>query len=144
MTSQKNGMSALGLQRVLGLGSYKTAWPILHKLRQAMVRPGRDRMQGVVEIDETYWGATESGGATGLLIYSKALIVVAAEQDGKGIGRIRMARIMETRLTNAAMESVNGILQLAKRMARGFRNFHYFRITAYLKVGGLQLDIPHI
>ena len=51
---------------------------------------------------------------------------------------------METRLTNAAMEAVNGILQLAKRMARGFRNFHYFRITAYLKAGGLQLDIPHI
>jgi transposase-like protein len=46
-----------------------------------------------VEVDETYWGAAESGGATGRLIYSKALIVVAAEQDGKGIGRIRMARI---------------------------------------------------
>ncbi len=60
MTSQKNGMSALGLQRVLGLGSYKTTWLILHKLRQTMVRPGRDRMQGVVEIDETYWGTTES------------------------------------------------------------------------------------
>ena len=81
------------LQRVLGLGSYKTAWLMLHKLRQAMVRPGRERLRGVVEVDETYWGATESGGATGRLIYSKVLIVVAAEQDGKGIGRIRMARI---------------------------------------------------
>ena len=50
---------------------------------------------------------------------------------------------METRLTNAAMEAVNGILQLAKRMARGFRNFHYFRIAAYLKTGGLQLNIAH-
>ena len=50
---------------------------------------------------------------------------------------------METRLTNAAMEAVNGILQLAKRMARGFRNFHYFRIMAYLKAGRLQLDVPH-
>lgn len=93
MTSQKNGMSALGLQRVLGLGSYKTAWLMLHKLRQAMVRPGRERLRGVVEVDETYWGATESGGATGRLIDSKVLIVVAAEQDGKGIGHIRMARI---------------------------------------------------
>ena len=83
MTSQKNGMSALGLQRVLGLGSYKTAWLMLHKLRQAMVRPGRERLRGVVEVDETYWGATESGGATGRLIDSKELIVVAAEQDGK-------------------------------------------------------------
>ncbi|CAN5500933.1 hypothetical protein BH09VER1_BH09VER1_53490 [soil metagenome] len=50
VTSQKNGMSALGLQRVLGLGSYKTAWLILHKLRQAMVRPGRERLCGVVEV----------------------------------------------------------------------------------------------
>ena len=93
ITSQKNGVSALGLQRALGLGSYKTAWLMLHKLRHAMVRPGRERLQGVVEVDETYWGAAESGGATGRLVYSKALIVVAAEQDGKGIGRIRMARI---------------------------------------------------
>ena len=54
LTSQKNGVSALGLQRALGLGSYKTAWLILHKLRQAMVRPGRERLRGVVEIDETY------------------------------------------------------------------------------------------
>ena len=65
ITSQKNGVSALGLQRALGLGSYKTAWLILHKLRQAMVRPGRERLRGVVEVDETYWGAAESGGATG-------------------------------------------------------------------------------
>lgn len=50
---------------------------------------------------------------------------------------------METRLTNAAMEAVNGILQIAKRMARGFRNFRYFRIAAYLKAGGLQLNLVH-
>jgi len=48
---------------------------------------------------------------------------------------------METRLTNAAMEAVNGLIQLAKRIARGFRNFHYFRISAYLKAGGLTLNI---
>ena len=57
VTSQKNGVSALGLQRVLGLGSYKTAWSWLHKLRRAMVRPGRDRLSGRVEVDETYWAA---------------------------------------------------------------------------------------
>jgi transposase-like protein/ribosomal protein L37AE/L43A len=93
ITSQKNGVSALGLQRVLGLGSYKTAWLMLHKLRQAMVRPGRERLCGVVEVDETYWGTKESGGATGRLIFQKSLIAVAAEQDGSGIGRIRMERI---------------------------------------------------
>lgn len=89
VTSQKNGISALGLQRVLGLGSYKTAWAMLHKLRRAMVRPDRDRLDGVVEVDETYWGGEETG-AIGRLTEAKALIIVAAQEDGKGIGRIRL------------------------------------------------------
>ncbi len=54
-----NGACALGLQRVLGLGNYKTAWTWLHKLRRAMVRPGRDRLSGRVEVDETYLGGLE-------------------------------------------------------------------------------------
>jgi transposase-like zinc ribbon protein len=61
VTSQKTGASALGLQRVLGLGSYETAWLWLHKLRPAMVRPGRDRLKGWVEVDETYVGGPEEG-----------------------------------------------------------------------------------
>jgi transposase-like protein len=92
VTSQKNGISALGLQRVLGLGSYKTAWAMLHKLRRAMVRPGRERLSGSVEADETYLGGLEEG-VRGRQTESKALIVVAVEEDGKGIGRIRMRRI---------------------------------------------------
>lgn len=65
VTTQKPGMSALGLQRVLGLGSYQTAWAWLHKLRRAMVRPGRERLTGRVEVDEAYIGGfeTESGVA---------------------------------------------------------------------------------
>jgi transposase-like protein len=92
VTSQKNGISALGLQRVLGLGSYKTAWTMLHKLRRAMVRPGRDRLNGIVEVDETYWGSKEDG-VIGRLTEDKALVIIAAQADGKGIGRIRMGRI---------------------------------------------------
>ncbi len=92
VTSQKNGVSALGIQRVLGLGSYKTAWALLHKLRRAMVRPGRDRLRGTVEVDETYWGGEEEG-AIGRLTEDKAIIAVAAEEDGKGIGRIRLRHI---------------------------------------------------
>jgi hypothetical protein len=92
VTSQKNGTSALAIQRLLGLGSYKTAWALLHKLRRAMVRPGRDRLQGTVEVDEAYWGGEEAG-MIGRKTEEKALIVVAAEEDGAGIGRIRMRRI---------------------------------------------------
>ena len=92
VTSQKNGTSALAMQRLLGLGSYKTAWALLHKLRRAMVRPGRDRLQGTVEVDEAYSGGEEAG-MIGRKTEEKALIVVAAEEDGAGIGRIRMRRI---------------------------------------------------
>jgi transposase-like protein len=92
VTSQKTGASALGLQRILGLGSYKTAWSWLHKLRRAMVRPEREKLSGKVEVDETYWGASEST-VRGREMDKKALIVIAAEEDGKRTGRIRMRRI---------------------------------------------------
>ena len=92
VTSQKNGVSALGLQRVLGLGSYETAWTWLHKLRRAMVRPGRDALVGTVEVDETYVGGPETG-KSGRQIESKAIVGIAAEESGRGIGRIRVRRI---------------------------------------------------
>jgi transposase-like protein len=92
VTSQKNGASALGLQRVLGLGSYVTAWSWLHKLRRAMVRPGRDGLRGRVEVDEAYLGGLEAG-VSGRQTESKALIAVAAEENGRGIGRIRLLHI---------------------------------------------------
>ena len=93
VTSQKNGASALGLKRVLGC-SYKTAWMLLHKLRRAMVRPGRDRLTGKIEVDETYFGSAEEG-FPGRKIIHKALIAIAVQEDGKGIGRIRMKRISD-------------------------------------------------
>ncbi len=96
VTSQKTGVSALGLQRVLGLGSYQTAWAWLHKLRRAMVRPGRERLSGRVEVDETYVGGHErerGGGVRGRGTTRKSLVAIAAEEDGTGIGRIRMQRI---------------------------------------------------
>ncbi len=100
ITNQKYGVSALGLQRALGLGSYHTAWKWLHKLRRAMVRPGRDRLSGVVEVDEIFIGGERSGkrgrGAGG-----KTLVVIAAQQAERGIGRVRLGRV-----ANAAGESL--------------------------------------
>lgn len=94
VTSQKNGASAVSLQQVLGLGGYLTAWTWLHKLRRAMIRPGRDRLRGRVEVDETYVGGEGTGPHhEGRHIGSKALVVIAAEENGRRIGRIRMARI---------------------------------------------------
>ena len=94
ITNQKQGVSALGLQRVLGFGSYRTSWIWLHKLRCAMVRPGRDRLGGAVEVDETYIGGSKPGkrgrGAAG-----KVLVLVAAQEDENRIGRIRLRRIAD-------------------------------------------------
>jgi len=93
ITSQKNGTSALGLQRILGLGSYQTAWTWLHKLRRAMVRQGRDKLNGVVEVDETYIGGSESGGKRGRGAENKVITAVAVEINDNKIGRIRISVI---------------------------------------------------
>jgi transposase-like protein len=92
ITSQKNGVSALGLQQVLGWGSYQTAWTCLHKLRRAMIRPGRDRLSGAIEVDEGYLGGLEAG-SHGRGAQRKVLIAVAAEEDGRGTGRIRLQHL---------------------------------------------------
>jgi transposase-like protein len=94
VTSQKDGASALGLKRVLGFGSYQTAWTWLHKLRQAMVRPDRDRLCGRIEVDETYIGGTDTGGKRGRGSEKKEIVVIALEvHSPKGFGRVRMRRI---------------------------------------------------
>ena len=107
VTNQKHGVSALGLQRLLGLGSYRTAWVCLQKLRRAMVRPGRDRLTGCVEVDETYVGGVEAGGGKRHL-GNKALVVIAAQVDRKGIGRIRLRRIL-----NASAPSLDAFVKSA-------------------------------
>lgn len=96
VVNQKLGVSALGLQRALGLGSYHTAWNWLHKLRRAMVRPGRDRLCGQVEVDEVFIGGVRPGkrgrGAAG-----KALVVIAVQEaeKGTGMGRIRLQQVAD-------------------------------------------------
>jgi transposase-like protein len=111
VVNQKQGVSALGLQRVLGLGSYRTAWTWLHKLRRAMVRPGRELLDGAVEVDETLVGGVKPGkrgrGADG-----KALVVIAAERREGGPGRVRMRRI-----PNAAADTLTDFV--LDHVARG-------------------------
>ena len=105
LTNEKSGLSALSLQRLLELGSYRTAWTMLHKLRSAMVRPGRERLTGKVEIDDAYIGGVEEG-VRGRQLEGKVLVVVAAEEDGKGIGRIRIGQV-----ANASGESLHGFIK---------------------------------
>ena len=87
----KDGISALSLKRTLEIGSYQTAWAMLHRLRTALVRPGRDRLAGVVEVDETYIGGLESGLPGGRARGKKVLTGIAVEiQEPRGFGRCRM------------------------------------------------------
>jgi len=109
VVNQKNGVSALGLQKAIGLGSYHTAWEWLHKLRRAMVRPGRDKLHGVIEANETLIGG-EASGKRGRGADGKTLVLIAAEDTQWGIGRIRLSHISDASgeaLTSAIMKMVS-------------------------------------
>lgn len=89
LTSSKTGISAMQLQREMGLGSYQTAWTMLHRYRTVMVRPGRDRLSGNVEVDESFLGGPEPG-VPGRGALSKVLFAAAVEVGEKGFGRARL------------------------------------------------------
>jgi transposase-like protein len=95
VTTQKTGASAMGLQQVLGLRSYKTAWAWLHKIRTAMVNPNRTKLSGTVEVDECYIGGEKHEGKRGRGTENKSLVVLAVELlEGKNqLGRVRMKMI---------------------------------------------------
>jgi len=92
MIAQKNGVSASGLQAILGIGSYKTAWIWLHKLRTLMVFPNRDKLSGKVEVDETFVGGVAEG-KRGRGAENKSLVMIAVEVLPKGTGRVRLELI---------------------------------------------------
>jgi transposase-like protein len=106
LTTQKDGVSAQSLQRVLEIGTYKTAWAMLHRLRSALVRPGRERLTGEVEMDELFVGGEEPGLRGGRQKGKKVLVGCAVERlHPKGFGRIRMAV-----LPDASTESLAAFL----------------------------------
>jgi transposase-like protein len=93
----KDGVSALSLKRTLEIGSYQTAWAMLHRLRSVLVRPGRDRLAGAVEVDETYIGGFESGLPGGRAPGKKVLVGIAVEvHEPRGLGRCRMRPLADT------------------------------------------------
>jgi transposase-like protein len=93
ITNQKFGANALGLQRTLGFGSYQTAWVWLQKLRRAMVRSGREKLSGLVEVDETYVGGLEEG-VSGRHTEKKTIVAIAVEiHVPKGFGRVRLGHV---------------------------------------------------
>ena len=130
ITGQKNGASALGLKRILGLGSYRTAWTWLHKLRRAMVRPGRDQLSGVVEVDETYVGG-EKPGKRGRGAAGKVIVGIAVEDKGEGgLGRIRLGI-----LADASAKSLTPFVQERVQAGSTVRTDDWDGYNGLLSVG---------
>lgn len=152
ITSQKYGANALGLQRILDLGSYHTAWNWLHRLRRAMVRLDRDNLNGTVEVDETYIGG-ERSGKRGRGAENKTLIVIAVEdksngedENSKGIGRIRLMRVPD-----ASAESLIGFISThvqpgACIRTDGWTGYEPLSKKGYQHdvVGSKELNIAHL
>jgi len=151
ITNQKYGANALGLQRILNLGSYNTAWRWLHRLRRAMVRPDRDNLSGTVEVDETYIGG-ERSGKRGRGAENKALIVIAVEDKsevsttGKGIGRIRLQHVPNAS-ANVLAEFIRTHINGGSRIRTdGWSSYQSSTNIGYehVVVGSKELVIAHL
>jgi transposase-like protein len=131
VTSQKHGASALGLKRVLGLGSYNTAWTWLHKLRRAMVRPRRDQLTGgEVEVDETYVGGVGTN-ARGRGAKRKTIVAIAAEVRGRGPGRIRMAKIPDLSAPSLRRFVRDNVQRGAELRTDGWSGYNGIEVMGY-------------
>lgn len=132
ITSQKNGVSAQGLQRVLGFASYDTAWAWLHKLRRAMVRPEREQLSGVVELDEVFIGNESRGRAGGVKDHTAAMIAVES-MPGRKLGRVRIEVAPTARsadllafadrvIAKGSLVKTDGATNLRKLATMGYRH----------------------
>ena len=135
MTTDTRGLSALLLQRQLGLRRYETAWLMLHKFRRAMVNLTRDPLRGEVEVDETWVGGAQAGlrGSRQLRGRKAALVLVAVEKRGRASGRSRMAVIpdfkrvtlntfLKHNLAPGTTVSTDGLKSFSGLQEAGFRH----------------------
>ena len=146
----KDGVSAQSLQRTLELGSYQTAWVMLHRLRSVLVRPGRERLSGRVEVDETFFGGTEPGLRGGRQRGKKTLVVVAVEvHEPKGFGRCRMRIIPDAsaeslhRFVREHIEPGATVIADGWQGYAGIESFGYTRERRSQRAVRLAGDDPH-
>lgn len=130
VTSQKPGTTALGLKRVLGPGSYNTAWTWLHKLRRATVRPERDPLAGDVEVDERYIGGV-GGKTSGRSPKKKAAVAIVDGVRGRGPGRIRMAKIPDVSALTLRRFIYNNIQRRFQLRTDGWPSYSGVEATGY-------------
>lgn len=140
MTTDKRGISALLLQRQLGLVRYETAWMMLHKLRRAMVNGAREPLRGDVEIDETWIGGTQAGlrGSRQLKGRKASLVMVAVEKRGQVAGRLRMAVIPDFKSITVNAFITQHIAPGSALYTDGLKTFTGLEEAGYAHIHGTQ------
>jgi transposase-like protein len=129
----KDGVSALSLQRALEISSYQTAWTMLHRLRAVLVRPGRDRLAGMVEVDETYIGGEEPGLRGGRARGKKVLVGVAVEvKEPRGMGRCRMAPLADASAASLHAFVTNHVEPGARVITDGWQGYRGLEERGYV------------
>lgn len=131
--SQKTGASAKNLQQTMGFRRYETAWTWLHKFRRAMIRPGRERLLGTVEVDETYIGGEEQG-SRGRKIVNKALVVIAVEVEDKKLGRVRFRPIQDASANSLVSFVKDNIMPGSLVVTDGWRGYATLKNQDYQHV----------
>jgi transposase-like protein len=131
MVAQKNGVSAQGLKRVLGMKSYESAWLMLHKIRSLMVLPGRDMLHGTVEVDETIVGGVHHGGKRGRGAEGKILVGIAVEMAETRIGRVRLSILKNCEAETLQPFIVSNIIQGSSVITDGHRSYHGVQSWGY-------------
>jgi transposase-like protein len=130
--SGKDGISALSLKRTLEIGSYQTAWAMLHRLRSVLVRPGRERLTGIVEVDETYIGGREPGLRGGRAKGKKVLTGIAVEiKEPKGYGRCRMAPLADASSASLHSFVTDHVEPGATVITDGWQGYHGLEKLGY-------------
>lgn len=140
MTTDKGGISALLLQRQLGLPSYETAWMMLHKLRRAMVNLSRERLHGEIEVDDTWVGGEQAGlgGSRQLKDRRAALVLVAVERRGKASGRVHMAVIPDFKAATILPFLIRNVEPGATIYTDGLKSFAGLTEAGYKHIARTQ------
>jgi transposase-like protein len=160
ITTQKNGASAEGLRQVMGLKSDETAWAWLHKIRKAMVRADREKLSGLVEVDETYIGGEEHSGSTGRGTGNKVLVAIAVElkdfgnEKNRGLrkpGRVRLSVISDASSDSLSPFISENIDKGSEIITDGWAGYSFVKKSGYkhtVFVQGKKEDdenpLPHV
>jgi transposase-like protein len=140
MTTDKRGLSALLLQRQLGLGNYETAWMMLHKFRRAMVNVSREPLRGQVEVDDTWISGTQAGlrGSRQLKGRKAALALAAVEKRGQASGRVRMEVIPDFKAATLLMFLKKHVAPGATVYTDGLKSYSGLEAAGYRHISRVQ------